>query len=171
MYSAWLQHDWNEEAFLLTGKQETYSPSVGLANSFGTAAPSSSSIGSSSVRTPSIWISCSPEMTSSSDLELSPVRRNLTTLTIQKQGSILWWDFSGSKLCLVSLEALFGQTVARFLPTLLSPFHIHRECCDFYLYSLLDMGSCWLLLALEKLQRYIAIWYNHHFCTKKMLSC
>lgn len=57
-----------------------HSPSVGLANSLGTAAPSSSSTASRPTRTPSICTSCSPEAVSSSDLALSPVRRNFTTL-------------------------------------------------------------------------------------------
>lgn len=106
MHLSWLK--WRGHGFFLEGKQETCSPSVGLANSFGTAAPSSSSIASSSVRTPSIWISCSPEMASSSDLELSPVRRNLTTLRKEKWGWMLWWMSCGL-LCSVSLEKLSGQ--------------------------------------------------------------
>lgn len=86
-------------------RSEPCSPSVGLANSLGTAAPSPSSTGSSSVLTPSICTSCSPEIpsssSSSSDLELSPVRRNFTTLRAQKLPLVLpgvspagicaWW--------------------------------------------------------------------------------
>lgn len=97
--------------------------SVGLANSLGTAAPSPSSTGSSSVLTPSICTSCSPEIPSSSDLELSPVRRNFTTLKPQELGWILPGVFSSLELCLVSLKALFNQAAARFLliPRLHSP--------------------------------------------------
>lgn len=68
----------SQSAAPLTGLP--YLPSVGLANSLGTAAPSSSSTASRPTRTPSIWTSCSPEATPSSDRALSPVRRNFTTL-------------------------------------------------------------------------------------------
>ncbi|KAI1233075.1 hypothetical protein IHE44_0006268 [Lamprotornis superbus] len=96
---------WHEEippfSIKKTGKQEPCSPSVGLANSLGTAAPSPSSTGSSSVLTPSICTSCSPEIPSSSDLELSPVRRNFTTLKAQKVIWILPGVFSSWELGLI----------------------------------------------------------------------